>query len=214
MILVLAESSLELVPRELWSHPTVARDVKRGRGVLDRARHHWAMRSLPDSRRRGRPDIVHQSLLAFQYSQLAKFGKMYVHTIDDHVIEVRPDVRPPRNYNNFISLVAQLYKVGQAPPRGEPLMKLTKSDLYTLLQRLGGSWVVMHERGERKPQVELGHLLRDTVVVVGGFPHGDFVNKWLLEGATAVYRLGDVAMDAPQVVCRVVSAVESAMGLI
>jgi rRNA small subunit pseudouridine methyltransferase Nep1 len=86
VILVLAESALELVPSELRRHPAVLADAKRrrkkpGEILLDRSRHHPAMRDLPDASRRGRPDIVHQVLLVFQYSMLNRgvwAGRMYI----------------------------------------------------------------------------------------------------------------------------------------
>lgn len=221
MILVLAESALELVPSELWRHPAVLADAKRRRKkpceiLLDRSRHHPAMRDLPDASRRGRPDIVHQVLLAFQYSILSKrgLGRAYVHTRDGYVISLRPDTRVPKNYNNFVSLIEQLYKVGRVPPDGEPLMELHKKDLRQLLEELGGRWVVLHESGEKLPWQNLGGVLLNSVVVVGGFPHGDFENKWVLDKAVARYRIGDETMDAPQVVCRAVAVAEAAASLI
>ncbi|MFN3804965.1 MAG: 16S rRNA methyltransferase [Pyrobaculum sp.] len=221
MILVLAESSIEPVPRELWSHPAVLADARRrgkkpGEMLLDRARHHPAMWILPQASRRGRPDIIHQSLLAFQYSPLARsgMGRAYVHTAGDRVIKIRPDARLPKNYNNFLSLAEQLYSAGRVPPRGDPLMEVERSTLSQLLERLGGRWVAMHERGERKPLWELGQLVKDAVVVVGGFPHGDFENQWVLREAEGVYRIGEGVLDAPQVVCRLVTAAEAALGLV
>jgi rRNA small subunit pseudouridine methyltransferase Nep1 len=221
VILVLAESALELVPSELWRHPAVLADAKRrrkkpGEILLDRSRHHPAMRDLPDASRRGRPDIVHQVLLVFQYSMLNKrgLGRAYVHTRDDYVISLRPETRPPKSYNNFVSLLEQLYKVGRVPPSGEPLMELHKKDLRRLLEELGGRWVVLHETGEKLPLLDLGAALLNSVVVVGGFPHGDFENKWVLEKAVGRYRTGEETMDAPQVVCRAVVAAEAAAGLI
>ncbi|MCI4447640.1 MAG: 16S rRNA methyltransferase [Pyrobaculum sp.] len=221
MILVLAESALELVPSELWRHPAVLADAKRrrkkpGEILLDRSRHHPAMRDLPDASRRGRPDIVHQVLQVFQYSILNKrgLGRAYVHTRDDYVISLRPETRPPKSYNNFVSLLEQLYKVGRVPPSGEPLMELHKKDLRRLLEELGGRWVVLHETGEKLPLLDLGAALLNSVVVVGGFPHGDFENRWVLEEAVGRYRIGDETMDAPQAICRAVVAAEAAAGLL
>ncbi|MEL9990873.1 MAG: 16S rRNA methyltransferase [Thermoproteus sp.] len=221
MILVLAESSLELIPPEIRRHPVVVRDAKRRHKrpeeiLLDRSRHHGAMSSLARAEKRGRPDIVHMCLLAFQYSLLnmAGRGSMYIHTINDLVIRLKPDVRPPKNYNNFVGLMEQLLVNGRVPPSGEPLMTVEKMGLKALVESLGSRWVVLHERGARKDPLELGSLLADSVVVVGGFPHGDFDNKWLLEGADAVYRLGDRALDAWQVVARAVALAELALGLI
>ncbi|MEM0278168.1 16S rRNA methyltransferase [Pyrobaculum sp.] len=221
MILVLAESALELVPREIWSHPAVVADARRrgkkpGEILLDRSRHHPAMAGLLDSRRRGRPDIVHQALLVFQYSLLAArgLGRMYIHTLGDYVISVDPSTRVPKNYNNFVSLVEQLFAAGRVPSEGRPLMEIRRQGLRDLLTELGGRWVVMHEAGSRIPLVQLGKEVLDSVVVIGGFPHGDFNNKWVLEEAAARFSLGEVAMDAAQVACRVVAAAEAAAGLL
>jgi len=221
VILILAESALELVPRELWRHPAVVADARRrgkrpGELLLDRARHHPAMSHLTDAARRGRPDIVHQVLLTFQYSMLNKrgLGQVYVHTRDDYVISIRPETRIPKNYNNFVSLMEQLYSAGKVPPSGEPLMELGRKSLRGLLEGLGGRWVVLHEAGEKMSLPDLGQSLLSSVVVVGGFPHGDFENRWVLEKAAGLYRIGEEAMDAPQAVCRAVVAAELAAGLV
>ncbi|MEZ0319276.1 MAG: 16S rRNA methyltransferase [Pyrobaculum sp.] len=221
MILVLAESALELIPPELWRHPAVVADARRrGRKpaemLLDRSRHHPAMGLLKDAAKRGRPDVVHQALLVFQYSPLAKrgLGAAYVHTRGDLVIEVKPGTRIPRNYNNFVALIEQLFKVGRAPPEGEPLLILHKTDLATLLTKLGGSWAVMHEKGVRLPLNKLGEAVKDKVVVVGGFPHGDFDARWVVEKAESVYSLGEEPLDAAQVVCKITTAVEYALGIL
>lgn len=221
MILVLAEAALELVPRELWRHPAVVKDARRrgkepGRILLDRARHHTAMATLRSSERRGRPDIVHMCMLAFQYSLLNAAGKgsMFVHAINDVVIKIRPDTRPPKNYYNFVGLMEQLLAEGRVPPRGDPLMVVERKKLRDLLEELGGRWVVLHERGRRADPLELGRGLADSVVVVGGFPHGDFENKWVVEEAAGVYRIGDRPLDAWQVVAKAVALAEIALGLI
>ncbi|MEM1598043.1 MAG: 16S rRNA methyltransferase [Pyrobaculum sp.] len=221
MILVLAESALELVPPELWRHPAVVADARRrgrrpGEVLLDRSRHHPAMGLLKDAARRGRPDIVHQALLAFQYSPLVRrgLGAAYVHTRGDFVIEVKPGTRIPKNYNNFVALVEQLFKVGRAPPEGEPLLILHRMDLATLLAKLGGRWAVMHERGAKLPLCKLGEVVKDRVVVVGGFPHGDFDARWVVERADAAYSLGEEPLDAAQVVCKITTAAECALGML
>lgn len=221
MVLVLAEAALELVPPEIARHPAVLADARRrGRRpeevLLDRARHHPAMAGLRDAERRGRPDLVHQVLLTFLYSPLALSGRgrIYVHTRDDLVIRVEPGTRIPKNYNNFVGLMEQLFKLGRAPPDGRPLLKLERRSLRGLLEELGGRWVALHEGGRRMPLDELGRRLSDGVAVLGGFPHGDLQNGWVLEEAQDVVRVGDRPLDAGQVACKVLTAVEVQAGLI
>ncbi|MBP1449500.1 MAG: 16S rRNA methyltransferase [Thermoproteus sp.] len=221
MILVLAESSLELVPSEIAGHPAILSDARRRRKrpseiLLDRAKHHRAMRGLPKAEKRGRPDIVHQSALAFQYSILNKkgFGKLYIHTLSNIIIEIESNTRLPKNYNNFIGLMEQLLKEGRTPPRGRPLTRAEKGDLKELLDSLGGRWIVLHENGARVDPFELGRRLARSVVVVGGFPHGDFENRWVLHRADGVFRIGDYPLDSWQVVYRAVTLAEIALGLL
>ncbi|TRM76859.1 16S rRNA methyltransferase, partial [Sulfolobus sp. A20-N-F8] len=66
--IILLESAIELVPREIVDHPSVIKNAKR-RGkkpedtLLDISLHYHAMKSLENKYKRGRPDIVHQALL-------------------------------------------------------------------------------------------------------------------------------------------------------
>ena len=88
--LILAESSIELVPRDIIGHPSVLKTAKR-RGkkpteiLLDISLHYHAMKKLRDRHKRGRPDIVHVSLLEALSSPLNLEGKLevIVHTISD-----------------------------------------------------------------------------------------------------------------------------------
>ena len=220
MNIVLAESSLETVPRELWSHPVIVRDSKRRgrppwRILLDKARHYHAMGTLPRKEKRGRPDIVHMSMLVALYSPLALSGtlRLYVHTIADRVIYVGEGVRIPKNYNNFVGLMEQLFSLGKAPPNAEtPLLRVEHMTLDRLLDSFG-DYVVMHERGRRLDLGKLADLAMDRTVVVGGFPHGDYDSPRLRDRDRWV-RVGDTAIDAWQVVERIVVAVEAKLGLI
>ncbi|KAF0984555.1 hypothetical protein FDP41_000454 [Naegleria fowleri] len=57
-----------------------------------------------------RPDVVHQSLLALFDSPLNKAGllQVYMHTVDNTLIEVNPHTRVPRTYKRFAGLMVQL----------------------------------------------------------------------------------------------------------
>jgi len=220
MILVLAESSLELIPREIQGHPVVVSDARR-RGkspsqmLLDRSRHHKAMAKLEESWRRGRPDIVHLSLLAAQYSVLNLAGrlKVYVHTLGDLVIDVDPSTRIPKNYYNFVGLMEQLLTLGRVPPRGRALIKVERKSLEDLLRQLPKPIVLLHERGRRASFEELGRLAVNSTVVVGAFPRGDFKSK-LFELADEVVSIGNYVLDSWQVVSRVIAAAEVELKLI
>lgn len=98
--LVLAESALETIPRQLWQLPLIRKYAEKRRKkaqflLLDRSYHHAAMKNLAENEKKGRPDIVHFSLLEALGSPLSKEGllQVYVHTMSDYVISVNRETR-------------------------------------------------------------------------------------------------------------------------
>jgi len=185
LILVFAESALETVPRDLWSHPAVGKHSRRrkkqpGLTILDRSYHHGAMKGLSENEKRGRPDIIHFSLLEALGSPLNRAGllEVHVHTIDDHVIYVDPQIRLPRNYERFIGLMEQLFQLGKVPKTGPALLSLEPKTISDLIMDIGPDYVVAFSR------LGSSMTLRDVMTslsskgrlaaIIGGFPKGHF----------------------------------------
>jgi len=66
--LILSESALELVPSELEDHPSVVSHARKlGKSsseiLLDNSWHFAAMKGITNEIKRGRPDLVHFSIL-------------------------------------------------------------------------------------------------------------------------------------------------------
>jgi len=190
LTLILAESALETIPKKLWKHPVVKRySEKCGKLpkflLLDRSYHHTAIKSLKGNEKRGRPDIVHFALLEALSSPLNKerLLQVYVHTINDYVITVNPQVRLPKNYNRFIGLMEQLFEFRKIPPTGPPLLTLTHETLPHLLQKIKPTFVLaLTRKGEPHTLEQAVAKISDeekTVVMIGGFPHGHFSTKTL-----------------------------------
>lgn len=187
LTLILAEAELELVPDSIKMHPQVqraaqARDRRASRTILDASLHHEAMRHLPESERRGRPDLVHFSLLLALDSALNQADglRVVVHTRNDERLAVNPDTRLMRNYPRFIGLMEKLFREGVSPNPENPLLLLEGGwPLSRVLQHHAkGPVVCFHEKGR---PVEPGSYLAekaqagpDLTVVLGCFPHGDF----------------------------------------
>ena len=181
MRFVFLETSLETIPREIMDHPAVVRDARR-RGkkpkymILDDSRHHRAMQGLSNREKRGRPDIIHQCLLALLDSALQDL-EIYVHTIAGKVIRVSRRTRIPRNYNRFIGLMEDLFRRGRVVADGEVLLEVTGMSVEDVVER--GS-VVMHEGYGNESLVESAEA-GDVTVCIGAFPHGDFSDElWRL----------------------------------
>jgi len=185
--LVIADAELELVPEGIANHPAVVNYARR-RGkkpnevILDGSYHHSALKRLPDGERRGRPDIVHICLLNALESIANKENvlRVYVHTRNDEVIYIKPETRLPRNYNRFLGLMESLFKKG-AVPKDLKLLRMEEKSLEELIEELNPDEVfVMHEDGESIKPENFGKILsglQNPLVIVGGFPHGDFRSK-------------------------------------
>lgn len=223
LILILAESALEPIPREIWNHSAIRSFSKRrgkspGLLVLDRSYHHFAMKSLPNSEKRGRPDIVHFCLLEAFGSPLNKEGllRVYVHTINNQVIYIEPETRLPKNLNRFIGLIEDLFEHGHVPPSGKTLLSIETKSLRDLISELKPTYTVIFERsGEPKTIEEVAlTLIREErpAVLVGGFPHGEFSEE-AMKLANHVVCVDPEALEAWVIVSRIIYEYERAIGL-
>ena len=138
--LIIAESALELVPPEISEHPSVRNEARRrevgpSETLLDRSIHHHAMLRLEDDAKRGRPDLVHLTLLSITSTPLYQKGrvKVYIHTRGDLVLELRPLTRPPKSYSRFRDLVQKL--LVERP--GPGLITVYEASLSELLDKIG-----------------------------------------------------------------------------
>jgi rRNA small subunit pseudouridine methyltransferase Nep1 len=188
LTLVLAEAELEIMPEKLTNHPMVIAHARlRGkpasRILLDSNYHHGAMNSLPDGRRRGRPDITHLFLLTVLESIANKQGRLriFIHTRNNDRISVLPKTRIMRNYDRFLGLMEQLFERYTVPDEKTPLLVLHQNK--TLKQVVdeahadvvvafstNGKPIVLHDYFKALKE----HKKKDIVCIIGGFPSGEF----------------------------------------
>jgi len=219
LILLIADAGLELVPKELWRHPSVYKNAEKrgkrpGQILLDTSLHYSAMRVLKDREKRGRPDIVHFCLLEALGSPLNLHGMLnvYVHTVEGKVIRLDPSVRLPRNYNRFVGLMEQLLEVGKVPPTSStPLVEIMGLGLRDLIKELRPTRIfIFDETGTRLKLKELGKaLMREErpLTVVGGFQAGAFSEEVLSLGGDKV-SIYPRPLDSWVVVSRILTACE------
>lgn len=213
LTLIIGESALETVPQNLWAHPAVAKHAARqgklpGEILLDRSYHHAAMLSLPNAFRRGRPDIVHFSLLEATSSPLYLLNKLrvLVHTVNDYVVSLGEKVRLPKAYPRFAGLMEGLF--GQATlSRPSELLHLQRMGLPDLITREHSSLVVGLSRlGEKSSAEDVATLLfheKNPVLVVGGFPKGHFTRSVELV-MDRILSVDDFPLEAHVVVARTI----------
>jgi len=220
--LILADAEVETVPAEISSHRVIRRHaVKRGRRptelVLNSSLHYPAMKGLRDWERRGRPDIAHFSLLMALDSPLNRSGllRVYVHTRHDFLIRVDPSTRLPVAQNRFEGLLEHLFMNGRAPPE-KPLLTLERASLQDAVRGISpGKTIAFTDRGEKKEWRSLYENLGrndDVCVIIGGFPHGDFLSP-VQDLADELVRIDPDLLMAPSVVARAIHAYEDVLGL-
>jgi rRNA small subunit pseudouridine methyltransferase Nep1 len=220
--LIIADAELETVPKEI-SHERVIRWHARRKGrreteiLLDSNYHYPAMRRLADSERRGRPDIVHICLLLALDSPLNRAGllRIYLHTRNNKLITVYPEVRIPRSFNRFVGLMEQLFLTGSAPHE-KPLLKLSDASLKDIVSKINPTKVItLSEKGEKKffEDIFSGLSIADDVcVIAGGFPHGDFLSD--VRGVSdEILCIDPEPLDAPTVVSRIIFSYEDSFGI-
>ena len=224
LTLVLAESSIELVPNEITGHSTVTRSAERKQKnprelILDQSYHHSAILRLEKRGvGRGRPDIAHFSLLLALGSPLNADGKVqcFVHTRDDHIITVNPQTKLPRNTDRFTSLLEQLYERNFVPSIGTPLLSLKKRSLSKLLSEMSSDLVVALTTAGTPRSMEMVAAemskARAPVVLVGGFPSGHFSRR-TMDLSSRKYRIDKRPLEAWTVVGRAVYDYEKTIGL-
>lgn len=213
--LILLDSSLELVPKEILTHPAVIKNAKKRHKkpehtILDISLHYHAMKELTDRSKRGRPDIVHLAMLMFLTEQTPIKGDFYIHTIDGKIIYVKNDMRPPKNYNRFIGLMEQLLVYGKVPINSdEPLMKILDLKLENLKEKYKIG--VLSENGKRVSPEDLCKLGDDWLLGVGAFPHGDFSEE-VKKVADDYFSISSYKLETHQVICRLISSCLQLLG--
>jgi len=186
--LILAESALELVPKELQNHNSVlAHSKKMGKKpskvILDVSWHFAAMKGIKNEIKRGRPDLVHFCLL--ECCTIPLYFKMklhiYVHTIDDKVIFVGDNVRLPKSYHRFVGLIEKLYLEKKIDQDGKKLLEIKDMTFGELVDKIGSKKVIgFSTRGQTSSYEKIaGSIGRDSCIVIGGFSKGHFSDRIL-----------------------------------
>jgi rRNA small subunit pseudouridine methyltransferase Nep1 len=214
---VLAESALEQVPKEIRGHPAIVSDAKRrGKGaseiLLDRSFHHSAMERLKDSEKRGRPDLVHGTLLSITGTPLYLDGKVkvFVHTYDGVVLDIEPKTRIPKSYLRFRGLMEKTLAGNDAS-----LVRARRSSLRELVRKTIAPDIVfgLSVQGKRTELDELAGKLMAAdrpCVLVGGFPHGHFSPE-TLSLVDELVRIHEMPLEAHVVTSRLLYEYEKAV---
>ncbi len=209
--LILTESSLELVPKEIQNHKSVISHCQKlgkkpSEILLDNSWHYAAMKGIDNEIKRGRPDLVHFSLLEACSIPLfyEKKISVYVHTINDKVIFVGNDVRLPKSYHRFAGLIEKLYDEKFIQANGINLLEIKDMKFNQLIEKISPDRIVgLSTQGILSSCEDVAKKLTDdSCIIIGGFPKGHFsdsirkkieylvnVNKKSLESHVVISRI-------------------------
>ena len=222
-VFIIADAELEIIPERIALERCVlnsarARQKNPDRMLLDASHHHPAFGKLPDGDRRGRPDIVHLSLLLALDSDINAQGRMklFVHTRNDDVIAINNETRLPPNYIRFVGLIEQLFEQKVVPSRENALLELRhKVPLELLVNALKPDEIIVldPEGVEASLEDEISSSeAKRTVIIMGGFSKGTFTSD-LRKLKPKRVSLGTRMMKVWTVMSKTLRAIEAADAL-
>ena len=211
LTLILAESSLEIVPKELQSHTSVTAYCKNNKKLpsdvlLDNSWHFAAMKGIKNEIKRGRPDIIHLTLLAICSTPLFRKNKInvFVHTVNNKVISISDYIRLPKSYHRFQGLIEKLFKNQKIETDNITLLELYDMTFEELLAKIQPSRVQgFSTTGNKSTFYETAKTItEDSCIVIGGFQKGHFSQK-TLDHFDNLQSLHDDSLDAHVVASRI-----------
>ena len=209
--LIISESALELIPYELEDHPSVISHARKlgkhsSEILLDNSWHFAAMKGIKNEIKRGRPDIVHFSILEATTIPLYLENKLnlFVHTIDDKVIHKKKNVHLPKSYHRFQGVMEKLYQEKKIIANNELLLEIKEQTFSELLGEIKPSKIVgFSTEGELSSYEKIAAQISDnSCIVLGGFQKGHFSDS-VQNKITDLYSVGNESFEGHVVTSRI-----------
>ena len=181
--LILAESSLEMIPKEIQNHSSVISHSKKlgklpSNILLDNSWHYAAMKGIQNENKRGRPDIVHFSLLEACSIPLyfEKKLSIYIHTLNDKVIKVGDGIHLPKSFHRFVGLIEKLFYEKRIESEGKILLEMDDMSFSKLMEEINPKNVVgLSSVGKPSSYYDVAKSLTEkSCIVIGGFQKTHF----------------------------------------
>ena len=229
--LIIAEASLETVPKQIASHPAVKNQAQKlGRNpreiLLDKSYHHTAMlrAGLDSYWKRGRPDIIHFALMEALSTPLfvKNMLKVYIHTVKNKLIVIGDNLRIPKSYFRFEGIMINLFKEKIIKSADHKNMLLELHDNITFEQ-----FIINEVRPDKliglssdgvKSSAE-AIVSRNSIknnnhiaFVVGGFPKGHFSEN-TSRVFSCSFSIGELELEAHVVIARILYECEKVLDL-
>ena len=209
--LIISESALELIPFELEDHPSVISHARKlgkhsSEILLDNSWHFAAMKGIKNEIKRGRPDLVHFSILEATTIPLYLQNKLnlFVHTIDDKVIHFGKNVHLPESYHRFEGVIEKLYQEKKIISNNELLLELKDQTFLELISEINPSKIIgFSTEGQLSSYEKIAAQISDnSCIVLGGFQKGHFSDS-IQNKITDLYSVGDESFEGHVVASRI-----------
>ena len=207
--LIIGESALEIITDNMINNLNKNQNFKNFHNkILDKNIHSDIIKKLDNSNKRGRPDIIHFSLLESIDSPLYKNDdvEIYVHTDNDYVIKIGKKLRLPRSHLRFNGLIEKLFKTQKILSNKKSLIDLSKIELKSLIKQFDNSHVIGLSRlGKQSSYQDIARKLSDIknpVLIIGGFSRGQF-SKNTLKNVNELLSVSKLPLSSHTVISRV-----------
>ena len=210
--IILVESSLELIPKQMYNHPSVKSYSKKFKKtasttLLDNSWHFGAMKGIENEIKRGRPDIIHLTLLSICTSPAFYENKIkvFVHTINDEIISINNSTHLPKSYHRFQGLMEKLFLTKKIEFEGEILMELEKYSLSQFMTKIRPTQIIGFTTQGKKITLEnlVENIEENSCILIGGFQKGHF-NKETEEIIEKSFSINNSSLEAHLVASRFV----------
>ncbi|MCV0430929.1 ribosome biogenesis protein [Nitrosopumilus sp.] len=209
--LILSESSLELMPLQLKHHPSVISHARKlgkrpSEILLDNSWHFAAMKGIDNEIKRGRPDLVHFSILEATTIPLYLQNKikLYVHTLDDKVISFGQNVHIPKSYHRFEGVIEKLYQEKKIITKNnDVLLEIEKKTFPKLIEDINPSKIIgFSTKGTKSTYEKIAkNIPENACIIIGGFQKGHFSDS-IENKITELFSIGDESFEGHVVIAR------------
>ena len=209
--LIISESALELIPFELEDHPSVVSHAKKlGKYpsdiLLDNSWHFAAMKGIKNEIKRGRPDLVHFSILEATTIPLYLQNKLniFVHTVDDKVIHFGKNVHLPKSYHRFEGVIEKLYQEKKIMAKNELLLEIKEQTFSELIDEINPSKIFgFSTEGQLSSYEKIAAQISDnSCIIIGGFQKGHFSDS-IQNKITDLYSIGNESFESHVITSRI-----------
>lgn len=209
--MILAESALELIPLDLQDHPSVLSHAQKlgkhpSEILLDNSWHFAAMKGINNEIKRGRPDLVHFSILEATAIPLYLQNKIkiYIHTVDDNVIYIGENVHIPKSYHRFEGLIEKLFLEKTIQSDTDVLLEIKKKSFTELINEIKPSKIIGFSTKGKLSSFEKirSQISNNSCIVIGGFQKGHF-SESINSKVNHLFSVGSLSYEAHVVVARI-----------